>query len=243
VSYIFGHHAVISLFESHPKKVLRLYIQSGKNISELKKYIDALNLQVVWRSKEELGKLTSSDNHQGIVAEVTEIAATPDENDLERILNAIEGVPLLLILDGIQDPHNLGACLRTANAANVHAVIAPKDKSVGLTPVVHKVASGATMTTPFIQVTNLARTMRMLKERGIWIFGADDKATESVFAADLNLPLALAMGAEGSGLRRLTKENCDLLLSIPMLGTVPSLNVSVATGIFLFEAVRQRLKN
>ena len=162
------------------------------------------------------------------------------EADLENILMNLQTPAFLLILDGVQDPHNLGACLRSADAAGVHAVIAPKDKSVGLTSTVSKVASGAAETVPFIQVTNLARTLRFLKENNIWIIGADALADKAIFDSDLTAPIALVLGAEGSGMRRLTREHCDLLVNIPMSGSVSSLNVSVAAGIFLFEATRQR---
>jgi 23S rRNA (guanosine2251-2'-O)-methyltransferase len=146
-------------------------------------------------------------------------------------------------LDGVQDPHNLGACLRTANAAGVDAVIVPKDRACGLTPVVYKVASGAAEATPFIQVTNLARTLRQIKDLGVWIYGADETAEQTIFQADLKGPCAIVLGAEGEGLRRLTREHCDFLVKIPMSGSVQNLNVSVATGICLFETVRQRYKN
>jgi 23S rRNA (guanosine2251-2'-O)-methyltransferase len=148
--------------------------------------------------------------------------------------------PFLLILDGVQDPHNLGACFRSADAAGVHAIIAPKDKAVGITPVVSKVACGAAETVPFIQVTNLARTMEMLKEQGVWLYGAAGEAEQTVYQTKLTGAIGIVMGAEGDGMRRLTRETCDVLLKIPMHGTVSSLNVSVATGIFLFEVVRQR---
>ena len=148
---------------------------------------------------------------------------------------------LLLVLDGIQDPHNLGACLRSADAAGVHAVVTPKDRSVGLTPVVCKVASGAAETVPFVQVTNLARTLRWLREnQGVWLVGTAGEAESSLYSVDLKGPLGLVMGGEEKGMRRLTREACDLLVSLPMAGAVESLNVSVATGISLFEAVRQR---
>jgi 23S rRNA (guanosine2251-2'-O)-methyltransferase len=159
---------------------------------------------------------------------------------LPELLEALTVPPFLLILDGVQDPHNLGACLRSADAAGVHAVIVPKDRAVSLTAVVHKVAAGATESLPFIQVTNVARTIRELKVRNIWVFGFSDNAKANLFQANLTGPLALVMGAEGTGLRHLTEELCDEIYAIPMAGTVPSLNVSVATGICLFEAVRQR---
>jgi 23S rRNA (guanosine2251-2'-O)-methyltransferase len=187
----------------------------------------------------ELDNLSQDGVHQGVVA-ACQKPNSYNENDLEKIISSVTK-PLLLVLDGIQDPHNLGACLRSADAAGVHAVIVPKDKSATITPVVSKVASGAAETIPFIQVTNLARTLRFLKEEGVWIFGAAGDATQNLYQTDLTASTAIVMGAEGEGMRRLTREHCDVLLSIPMQGSVSSLNVSVATGIFLFEAIRQRL--
>jgi len=168
----------------------------------------------------------------------TEILA---EADLWSLLDSLVGPPFLLVLDQVQDPHNLGACLRTADGAGVHAVIAPRDRSVGLTHVVRTVACGAAEKVPFVQVTNLVRTLEELKARGIWTVGTAGEATRSLYETDLTGPLALVMGAEGTGLRRLTRERCDFLVAFPMAGTVPSLNVSVAAGICLYEAVRQRL--
>ena len=163
-----------------------------------------------------------------------------NENDLYDLLDQLEDTPFLLVLDGVTDPHNLGACLRTADAAGIQAVIAPKDNAAGLTPTARKVASGAAETVPFIPVTNLARTLDNLKERGIWLTGTSDKASQNLYQADLKGPMALVMGAEGAGIRRLTEERCDFLVSIPMQGQVSSLNVSVATGVCLYEALRQR---
>jgi 23S rRNA (guanosine2251-2'-O)-methyltransferase len=162
------------------------------------------------------------------------------EGALDDLLDRLDGPPLLLILDGVQDPHNLGACLRTSDAAGVSAVIVPRDRAAGLSPTVRKVASGAAESVPLIQVTNLARTLRWLRERGIWVIGTDDQATKSAYQVDLKGPLAIVLGAEGAGVRRLTRENCDDLVSLPMLGVVESLNVSVAAGVLLYEAVRQR---
>jgi len=173
------------------------------------------------------------------VAEIVPRAGDP-ETQLEEALEAAQGAPLLLVLDGVQDPHNLGACLRSADAAGVTAVIAPRDRSAGLTAVARKVAAGAAETVPFVPVVNLARALRDLKERGVWLVGTDDTADKTLFEADLKGPVALVMGSEGEGLRRLTRECCDQLVSIPMAGAVESLNVSVATGVVLFEAVRQR---
>lgn len=168
--------------------------------------------------------------------------AARSEDSLYEILDSLSEPPFLLILDGIQDPHNLGACLRSADAAGVHAVIAPKDRAVSLTGVVREVASGAAENIPFIQVTNLARTIKELKKRGIWTVGTSDKADQSIYKVDLTGPLAIITGSEGKGIRRLTAENCDFLTFIPMNGTVECLNVSVATGVCLFEALRQRTK-
>ena len=161
---------------------------------------------------------------------------------IEDVLEGLEEPPLLLILDGVQDPHNLGACLRVADGAGAHAVIAPKDHAVGLTSAAIKVASGAAETVPYIVVTNLARTMRDLKDRGIWLIGTDDSAPQTIYQAKIDGALGMVMGAEGEGLRRLTKDSCDLLVSLPMMGTVESLNVSVASGVCLYEVRRRRLK-
>jgi 23S rRNA (guanosine2251-2'-O)-methyltransferase len=189
--------------------------------------------------RDELDRTAEGANHQGVLARVRTPAART-EKDLARILDGANGPALMLILDGVQDPHNLGACLRTADAAGVQAVVAPKDSAVGLTPVACKVASGAAETLPYVQVTNLARTMDCLKERGIWLVGTAGDAATGLFDRDLTVPLALVMGSEGKGLRRLTRERCDLLARLPMLGTVESLNVSVAAGICLYETLRQR---
>jgi 23S rRNA (guanosine2251-2'-O)-methyltransferase len=175
--------------------------------------------------------------HQGVVARV-EVKSL--SHSLDEILDRVQGPPLLLLLDGVTDPHNLGACLRSADAAGVHAVILPKDRAAGITPVVHKVACGAVQTVPLFTVTNLARTLRLLKEAGIWLYGAAGDAGQDLYASDLQGPIALVLGSEGGGLRRLTRELCDYLVSIPMAGSVASLNVSVATGVLLFEARRQR---
>jgi 23S rRNA (guanosine2251-2'-O)-methyltransferase len=186
-----------------------------------------------------LDKLADGGRHQGVLAEVAARSGDP-ETQLEEALEAAGPTPLLLVLDGVQDPHNLGACLRSADAAGVAAVIAPRDRAAGLTPVVRKVAAGAAEAVPFVAVVNLARTLRELKERGLWLVGTDDSADKSLHDVDLTGPLALVMGSEGEGMRRLTRECCDQLVSIPMAGAVESLNVSVATGVVLFEAVRQR---
>jgi 23S rRNA (guanosine2251-2'-O)-methyltransferase len=179
--------------------------------------------------------------HQGVVASIQEASSRHwDEKALWALLDELPGPALLLVLDGVTDPHNLGACLRSADAAGVHAVIVPRDKSADLTPVSRKVACGAAEVVPFVRVTNLARTLEALKERGIWLYGAAGEAEKTIYDSDLAGPLALVMGAEGAGLRRLTRECCDYLVKLPMAGSVSSLNVSVATGVCLFEVVRQR---
>jgi 23S rRNA (guanosine2251-2'-O)-methyltransferase len=242
--YIFGYHSVLSCIQKHPESVCNIYLQKGKifdsNSAIIQKYINKNLFKTKDLSKSELNSLVNNARHQGIVAEIIEAEQIVMENDLEAILDTIQETAFILILDGVQDPHNLGACLRSANAAGAHLVIAPKDNAVGLTAVVHKVASGAVDHTPFIQVTNLARTLRMLKERGIWIFGSDERAIETIFEANFKISLALVLGAEGTGIRRLTKDNCDFLVRIPMQGVVPSLNVSVAAGVCMFEVLRQR---
>ena len=191
--------------------------------------------------RQALDRLVQNGNHQGVIA-YCKSASTYSEGDLKELLADLKEPAFLLILDGVQDPHNLGACFRSADAAGVHAIIAPKDRSVGLTASVSKVASGAAETVPFVQVTNLARTLEMLKEMGIWIYGAAGEAEQSLFKTDLKGSIALVLGSEGEGLRRLTRDTCDVLVKIPMHGSVSSLNVSAAAAVFLFEAVRQRSK-
>lgn len=238
---IFGIHAAYSLLTRQPERVLQLHVQKERQDQKIQALIElakAHRIQVMLTSRDALDRMTGNEVHQGVVV-ICQKPKTYNDNDLDGLLQAHKK-PFLLILDGIQDPHNLGACLRSADAAGVHAVITPKDKSCGLTPAVSKVACGAAEVVPFIQVTNLARTMRELKDQGIWLFGAAGEADQSVFQADLNCSLGLVLGAEGQGLRKLTRDHCDVLLRIPMQGTVSSLNVSVATGIFLFEALRQR---
>jgi 23S rRNA (guanosine2251-2'-O)-methyltransferase len=240
--FIFGLHSVFALLQKQPERVIRLCVQQDRDdqklnpILELAKKFDVPMQHV---TRQELNRMTQDANHQGIVAFCNK-ARIYAESDLAFLLEKIAGPPFVLILDGIQDPHNLGATFRSADASGVHAIIAPRDKSVGLTPVVCKVASGAAETIPFVQVTNLARAMEALKALGIWIYGADAKSQQTLYQTDLSGPLAIALGAEGSGLRRLTQEHCDVLLKIPMQGSVASLNVSVAAGVFLFEVVRQR---
>lgn len=237
---IVGIHAVDALLKTQPQRVERLVFlnnRDDKKIQSLLESAKSLGIKVEHFSRQDLDRMAEGENHQGVIAFCTP-AKTYSENDLENLLDTVSK-PFLLVLDGVQDPHNLGACLRTADAAGVHAVIAPKDNAVGMTPTVSKVASGAAEKIPYFQVTNLARTLKGLKERGIWVFGAAGEADKNIFAADLRGSIAIVLGAEGTGLRRLTREHCDVLLKIPMQGSVSSLNVSVAAGVFLFEALRQ----
>lgn len=239
---IFGLHAVRSVLMRQPGRVVQLYVQRGREdarVAEIQNLAREQKLRSEPRSVQELDQLCGGERHQGVVARMTPSQAL-GEGALDEVLDHAAGPSLLLVLDGVQDPHNLGACLRTADAAGVHAVIVPRDRAVGLTAVVRKVAAGATETVPLIQVVNLARTLRWLKERGLWMVGADDEAAVSIHETDLTPPLAIVMGAEGAGLRRLTREHCDLLVKIPMQGVVESLNVSVAAGVTLYEALRQR---
>lgn len=238
----YGLHAVASLINKSPARIIRLHLLQDRHDQKIQALIalaNEKNIPLQFSSRQELDRLTASANHQGVLV-FCHPAPKYTENDLEDLLENLQEKPFLLILDSVQDPHNLGACLRSADAAGVHAVIAPKDKSVGITPTVSKVASGAAENVPFIQVTNLVRTMKLLQEKNIWIFGASDAAEKTLYQEKFTVPTALALGAEGEGLRRLTKETCDVLIKIPMYGSVSSLNVSVAAGILLYEVVRQR---
>jgi 23S rRNA (guanosine2251-2'-O)-methyltransferase len=238
----YGIHAVRVLLARNPERVRRVFVTSGRDagrMAELKSLAHRAGVPVGAIDDASLDKLADGGRHQGVVAEIVPRTGDP-ETLLEEALEAAPGAPLLLVLDGVQDPHNLGACLRSADAAGVTAVIAPRDRAAGLTPVARKVAAGAAETVPFIPVVNLARALRDLKERGVWLVGTDDTAGKTLYEVDLAGPVALVMGSEGEGLRRLTRECCDQLVSIPMAGAIESLNVSVATGVVLFEAVRQR---
>jgi 23S rRNA (guanosine2251-2'-O)-methyltransferase len=240
--YLYGLHSIQAALEKAPDSVSELWVDAGrhdKRIAQILELASHTGVTVHSVAKHELDRMVPDGRHQGVVAN----AAAPkvySESELEDLLESLPDSPFLLILDGVTDPHNLGACLRSADAAGVHAIIAPKDRAASLTPVAIKVSSGAAQTVPFVQVTNLARCLRDLKERGIWLVGLDGHAEETLFDRDLKGPLAIVMGAEGQGLRRLSKEHCDFLVKIPMVGSVESLNVSVATGICLFEALRQR---
>jgi 23S rRNA (guanosine2251-2'-O)-methyltransferase len=237
---IYGLHAVTLLLSRQPERISLIVIDQERHdsrVQKIKELAQVNQIKVKLASKLQITHDTKYEHHQGVIAYITPLTI---HQDIEQLLDRV-AQPFLLILDGIQDPHNLGACLRSANAAGVDAVIAPKDRAVGITSVVSKVASGATFFTPFYQVTNLVRTIELLKERRIWIYGASEHATSLYNEVDLTGCVAIVMGSEGKGLRRLTEQHCDFLIRIPMLGTVPSLNVSVATGVCLFEVVRQRL--
>ncbi|ACT05647.1 RNA methyltransferase, TrmH family, group 3 [Dickeya chrysanthemi Ech1591] len=238
---IYGIHAVKALLEQDPQRFLEVFILKGREDRRLQPLIaelEAGGIAVQVANRQWLDDKVEGAVHQGIVARVKE-GRQYQENDLPGLLAAL-ATPFLLVLDGVTDPHNLGACLRSADAAGVHAVIVPRDRSAQLNATAKKVACGAAETVPLIRVTNLARTLRFLQEQNIWIVGTAGEADHTLYQSKLTGPLALVMGAEGEGMRRLTREHCDELISIPMAGSVSSLNVSVATGICLFEAVRQR---
>lgn len=241
-SLVYGLHAVRAVLTRRPGDVLRLAIAAARDdvrVRELREIAAAHGLKPAPASAAALDRETGGAAHQGVVAELR--PSTPlNENSLLDLLTSQASAALVLVLDGVSDPHNLGACLRTADAAGATAVVAPRDRAAGLTPVVRKVAAGAAETMPFAQVTNLARTLRDMKEAGLWIAGTAQDGDCELYAADLSAPLALVMGSEGKGLRRLTRECCDFSLRLPMQGAVSSLNVSVAAGIALYEALRQR---
>jgi 23S rRNA (guanosine2251-2'-O)-methyltransferase len=242
---LIGIHAVTSALKTAAGDVewLRVLAEShNKRLFEIESLAQDAGTRVIKCPLSELDKLSGQQRHQGVIAGFKGSNVAP-ESRLEPILDSIDGTPLILVLDGIQDPHNLGACLRTADAAGVQLVVICKDRSAGITPVVRRAASGAAETLQIIQATNLARVLRTLKKRGIWLAGTSDEATDSLYATDLTGPLALVVGSEGSGLRRLTAEICDYLVRIPMAGQVESLNVSVATGVCLYEINRQRNTN
>ncbi|HWK62229.1 MAG TPA: 23S rRNA (guanosine(2251)-2'-O)-methyltransferase RlmB [Eoetvoesiella sp.] len=238
-----GFHAVTARLRHAPSSIKELYFEASRRDKRMQSLIDlaqAANVRTHPVPADRLDGLARGTRHQGVVA-------LADENqlavDIDEVLDMLEDkgqTPLLLILDGVTDPHNLGACLRTADAAGVHAVIAPRDRAVGLNSTVQRVACGAAETVPYIMVTNLARSMRQLKERDVWLVGTDDQASGTMYSVDARRPMAWVMGAEGEGMRRLTRETCDELVNIPMTGSVESLNVSVASAVCLYESVRQR---
>lgn len=238
---IYGFHAVNARLWQNPKSVTELYIQEGRNDARTREVLEkaaAENVRLHFADANRLDTLAKGARHQGVVGFID---ASKNHVHLEDVLDNLREPPLLLVLDGITDPHNLGACLRTADAMGVHAVIAPKDKSAGLNATVSKVACGAAETVPYITVTNLARTLRELKEYGIWIVGTDMGGPSDLYHTDLPDSIAWVMGNEGEGMRRLTREHCDILVSIPMFGTVESMNVSVSAGMVLGETRRRRV--
>jgi 23S rRNA (guanosine2251-2'-O)-methyltransferase len=237
---LFGFHAVGVRVRTAPGSVLEIYVDATRKDARMRQFLQRLQesgLRPIEADGLRLSRLAGSAGHQGVVARVETL---PVSTSLDDLLDTIKQPPLLLVLDGVTDPHNLGACLRVADGAGAHAVIAPKDHAVGINATVAKVASGAAETVPYFMVTNLARTLGELKERSIWCLGLSDEADRTLYDGDLKTATALVLGAEGTGLRQLTRKTCDALVSIPMLGAVESLNVSVASGVCLYEAVRQR---
>jgi 23S rRNA (guanosine2251-2'-O)-methyltransferase len=237
---LFGFHAIGVRLKTAPGSVVEVHVDTTRRDQRMRQMVEratAAKVRVVDSDDASLTQLCGAARHQGVVAMVS---ALQQSHSLDDLLDAVEGPPLLLVLDGVTDPHNLGACLRVADGAGVHAVVAPKDHAVGLNATVAKVASGAAETVPYLMVTNLARTLNELKERDIRIVGTSDDAPITLYQADLKGAVALVLGAEGKGLRQLTRKTCDLLVRIPMHGAVESLNVSVASGVCLYEARRQR---
>ena len=243
---VFGLHAVGSLLQRDPARVsvlLALESRADTRMAEVLQLAEKAKVPVRRVSRRELDELVAGVSHQGVVAETGVAPGGLGEKELPAFLEALGRSAFLLILDGVQDPHNLGACLRSANAAGVDVVIVPRDRSAPLNATARKVACGAAESLPVVRVTNLARTLRSIREAGVWVYGATGEAESTLYEADLCGPLAVVLGGEGRGLRRLTREHCDGLLSIPMTGSISSLNVSVAAGIFLFEARRQRAQS
>ncbi len=245
--WVYGLHTVSELLKQHPGDVMELLIQQDrddKRMQEIRTLADQAGVR--WQALEKrdmerrVRSLPTGAVHQGVIALCRLGGTILDERALEALLDGLDHPPLLLVLDEVTDPHNLGACLRTADAAGVDAVIVPKDRSAPLNMTARKVACGAAETVPFVAVTNLSRTLEALQKRGIWVAGAAGEAQQSLYQIDFTQPSAIVMGSEGKGLRRLTREHCDFLMAIPMAGALSSLNVSVATGLCLYEAVRQR---
>ncbi|GEK08248.1 23S rRNA (guanosine(2251)-2'-O)-methyltransferase RlmB [Pseudoalteromonas peptidolytica] len=238
---IFGFHSIEAILNNAPERFLEIYALKGREDKRLNQVVNEarkFGISVQFMQRKALDNKANGEQHQGIIANV-KAARAFNEKDLDDIIQR-ETTPFFLVLDGVTDPHNLGACLRSADAAGVHGVIVPKDKSAKLNGTARKVACGAAETVPLIQVTNLARTLRDIKEAGVWVVGTAGETDTVVFDANLTGPMAIVMGAEGDGMRRLTREHCDELVKIPMVGSVSSLNVSVATGVCLFEVLRQR---
>ena len=241
---LFGFHAVGVRLKMAPQSIIEIHFEPTRRDARMRQFIDRVKeagVRLIESDGLRISKLAGSHGHQGVAARVQAIEQV---HSLDELLENLEASgtdqPLILVLDGITDPHNLGACLRVADGAGAHAVIAPKDHAAGINATVAKVASGAAETMPYFMVTNLARTLNELKERNIWVIGTSDQATQTLYQADLKGPVALVLGAEGDGMRQLTAKTCDQLVSIPMRGAVESLNVSVASGVCLYEVLRQR---
>ncbi len=242
--WIYGIHSVASVLKSQPQRLLRIYVQQGRQDDRVQKLLDGAqreNIEIMREPRKQLDQLAADGNHQGIIAECRP-GEQYDEDFLDTLAERHGSALFVLVLDGVTDPHNLGACMRTAEAAGVQAVVVPRDNSASMTSTVRKVAAGAADLVPLLVGTNLSRAIKQFQQHGVWVIGAAGEATETLYQAKLKTPMALVMGAEGSGMRRLTKENCDELIAIPMLGETSSLNVSVATGVCLFEVVRQNQK-
>ncbi|MFN4267029.1 MAG: 23S rRNA (guanosine(2251)-2'-O)-methyltransferase RlmB [Aquabacterium sp.] len=238
---LFGFHAVTVRLKVAPKSIKELYVDATRRDQRMRQFLDKVadaGIRVIESDDDRLQAMCGTHRHQGVAAKVE---AIQQSNSLDDLLDSLTEPALILVLDGVTDPHNLGACLRVADGVGAHCVIAPKDHAVGINATVSKVASGAAETVPYFMVTNLARTLEELKERDIWVIGTSDQATGTLYEADMKGPVALVLGAEGDGMRQLTSKKCDQLVSIPMLGSVSSLNVSVASGVCLYEARRQRL--
>ena len=238
---LFGFHAVGVRLKTAPQTIIEIYFEPTRRDARMRQFLERVReagVRLIEADGLRLAKLAGSHGHQGVAARVEAVAQVKSLDDL---LDQINEPPLLQVLDGITDPHNLGACLRVADGAGAHAVIAPKDHAAGINATVAKVASGAAETVPYFMVTNLARTLGELKERNIWCIGTSGDAPKTLYQVDLKGPTALVLGAEGDGMRQLTRKTCDELVNIPMHGAVESLNVSVASGVCLYEALRQRL--
>ena len=237
---LFGFHAVTVRLKTAPESIAEIHVDSTRRDARMRQFVlraQEAGAKVVDSDADRLASLAGNPRHQGVVARVSALAV---RHSLDDVLDDVQGPALVLVLDGVTDPHNLGACLRVADGAGAHAVVAPKDHAVGLNATVAKVASGAAETVPYLMVTNLARTLADLKDRDIQVIGTSEDAELTLYDLDLRGPVALVLGAEGTGMRQLTKKTCDQLVRIPMQGAVESLNVSVAAGVCLFEALRQR---
>jgi len=239
---LFGFHAITVRLKTAPQSVIELHVEANRRDARMRSFVDRARdagAKVIETDGERLDKLAGTSRHQGVVARVEHVAMP---HSLDEVIENVEGPPLLLVLDGVTDPHNLGACLRVADGAGAHAIVAPKDHAVGVNATVAKVASGAAETVPYIMVTNLARALNEVKDHDIRVIGTSDDAEQTIYDLDLTGPVAFVLGSEGDGMRQLTRKTCDQLVRIPMAGAVESLNVSVAAAVCLYEALRQRTK-